>query len=66
MCSIKISRHTYMSVGMSVCGPKCLGRIKWPMRMIKVIMGWLKLTCDTRGIHLDYALESWAKIRRRN
>ena len=25
--------------------------------MVKVRVGWLKLTCDTHVIHIDYALE---------
>ena len=56
-CSIEISRDIYMSVGMSVVGQNALGGIKWPTRMLKVILGRLKLTCDTRVIHFDYTLE---------
>ena len=56
--SIEISRDIIIYVGRYVCsGPKCVGGIKWPTRMLKVILGWLKLTCDTRVIHFDYALE---------
>ena len=48
----------FIYVGRYVCrGPKCVGRIKWPTCMLKVILGWLKLTCDTRVIHFDYVLE---------
>ena len=55
------------SVGRYVCrGPKCIGEIKWPTRMLKVILGWLKLTCDTSVIHLDYALEQLLQGQNRN
>ena len=58
-CSIEISRDIYVSVGQSGClsCPKCVGGITWPTRMLKIIFGWLKLICDTRVIHFDYALE---------
>ena len=51
---------------MCVCrGPKCARRITWPnTRMLKVGLGRLKQTCDTRVIHYNYyaraALE-WTK-----
>ena len=50
-----------------VCrGPKCVGGIKWPTCMLKVILGRLNLTCDTRVIHFDYALEQLYHGRKRN
>ena len=36
------------------------------MRMLKVIFGRLKWTCDTRVIHFDYALEQIKHGRKRN
>ena len=43
------------SIFLSVVG--AYGGIKWPTRMLKVILGRLKLTSDTRVIHFNYALE---------
>ena len=52
-------------VGRNVCcRPKCVGEIKWPTRMLKVILGWLKLTCDTHVIYFDYVLEQYSKDKR--
>ena len=57
-CSIEILHDIIIYVGRYVCrGPKCVGGIKWPTRMLKIILGWLELTCDTRVIHFEYALE---------
>ena len=57
----------YIYIGLYVCrGPKCVGGIEWPTRMLKVILGWLKLTCDTRVIHFDYELEQLYHGRKRN
>ena len=37
------SRFRVICVGRYVCrGPKCVGGIKWPTRMLKVILGQLK------------------------
>ena len=51
-------RMIYVSrYGISVLGQKCIGGgSKWPTRMLKVILGRLKLDCDTRVIHFDYEL----------
>ena len=63
---IYICRSIGRSVSRYVChGPKCVGRIKWPTRMLKVILGQLKMTCDTRVIHFDYALEQLARTKKK-
>ena len=51
-CSVEISHDIYICV----CrGLKCARRITWPdMRMLKVSLGRLKQTCDTRVIHYNY------------
>ena len=41
-----------------VCQINCVGGITWPTRMLKVILGRKRLTCDTRVIDFDYALEN--------
>ena len=51
------------------CGPKCARRITWPnTRMLKVSLGRLKQTCDTRVIHYNYyarvALESNLRLEK--
>ena len=55
----------YIYVPVCLSCPKCVGGIAWPTRILKVIFGRLKLTCDTRVIHFDYALEraglAWTK-----
>ena len=66
-CSIEISRDIYMY--MCVCrGPKCARRITWPnTRMLKVSLGPLKQTCDTRVIHYNYYARpalAWTKKKR--
>ena len=63
-CSIEISCDIYMSVYL-LC-PKCVGGITWPTRMINFILGWIKMTCDTRVIDLDYALEQLYHGQKRN
>ena len=47
-CQLSLTHRQY--VGRSVCllCLKCVGRIKWPSRMLKVISGRLRLTCATR------------------
>ena len=54
---------------MCVCrGPKCARRITWPNTlMLKVSLGRLKQTCDTRVIHYNYyarAALAWTKKKR--
>ena len=66
-CSIEISHDIYICV--CVChGPKYARRITWPnMCMLKVSLGWLKQTCDTRVIHYNYyarAALAWTKKKR--
>ena len=53
--SVEISRDIiYIYRGMSVvCQIHCVGGITWPTRMLKVIFGQKKLTCDSCVIDLD-------------
>ena len=70
-CSIEISHDIYIyCIYVCVCrGPKCARRITWPnTRMLKVSLGRLKQTCDTRVIHYNYyarAALAWTKKKAR-
>ena len=50
-------RVIYVYVGLSkkICMPNAWAELRGPSkRMLKVSLGWLKQTCDTLSIHLDY------------
>ena len=57
--------YIFMSVCL-VCQINCVGGITWPTRMLKVIFGQYRLTCDTRVIDFDYALEQLYHDEKRN
>ena len=48
-----------------VCQINCVGGITWPTRMLKVIFGRLKLTCDTRVIDFDYVQSSFSMTKKK-
>ena len=68
-CSIEISRDIYIYICRYICryvglstknSQNAWEELPGPnMRMLKVSLGRLKQTCDTRSIHLDYTYSSF-------
>ena len=63
--SVQLHKNCYCSFTSKDHIKKLVAGIMWELcgtRMLKVIFGRLKLTCDNHVIHFDYVLEHWKKI----